>query len=520
MAHELLTPDQMAACDRFTIAAGTPGAVLMDSAGRAVADEAMDMVPSAARILVLAGPGNNGGDGYVAARYLAACGHDVTVASLGDPDALTGDARLARQAWKGGVQSAEAYDDTAMGAHDLVIDALFGAGLARPLEGVAAHLVEALHRSKAQVLAVDLPSGLDGGTGKVMGCAVQAVRTVTFHRLKLGHALYPGRALCGRIRCADIGLHPDAIAEAGFSARLTAHYLSADLQEPMAPQTHKYRRGHAVVVGGGPERAGAGFLAGSAALRAGAGLVTMALPTAGLSGSLGVLPALMRAPCDAAGDLARLLDDPRHSVCALGPGLPPTEHTRQMVYAALQSQAVLVLDAGALTAFAGMAVPLFDSIKQRRAPVVLTPHEGEFARLFGALLRDHGDTRLDAARAAASLSGALMVLKGPDTVIAHPDGSAQTTFLNANAPPWLATAGSGDVLTGILAGLLASPGLAQASAHAMARRVALAVWLHGEAALDHGPSLVASDLEAALARVMNRLIADTGSRTFEPLPGA
>jgi ADP-dependent NAD(P)H-hydrate dehydratase / NAD(P)H-hydrate epimerase len=509
--RELLSPDQMGACDAFTIARGTPGIDLMERAGAAVADQAKAMTKDGGSVLVLAGPGNNGGDGYVAARLLKDRGFAVTVASLGDPEALKNDARWAYEGWTGEVLPIDQIDGHQLGNQDLVIDALFGAGLTRGLDGEAARLVNLLNETGRPVLAVDLPSGLDGANGQALGAVVQARATVTFHRLKPGHVLYPGRDLCGTIIVADIGIHRDAIGAAGYTAQLTGPYLTEWLPD-LSADAHKYARGHALVVGGPPEKAGAGFLAATSALRVGAGLVTLAAPNATMNGSVGLYPALMRAACDDARDLARLLRDDRLTACALGPGLMPDEATRQLVYAALASNAALVLDAGALTAFSGMAEPLFERIMARPAATVMTPHAGEFSRLFGT---SSEPSKIERAKEAATRSGAILVLKGADTIIAHPNGRANCIYVNGNAPTWLATAGSGDVLTGILAGLLAHSPAPHPSPEETTARVALGVWLHGAAGQHAGPNLVASDLEPALGAVLRH----QRSAEFVPLEG-
>lgn len=513
-AHALLSPAQMAACDGLTIKAGTPGTVLMERAGAAVARAAQAMTPPTKRVLILCGPGNNGGDGYVAARLLVLAGYTVEVAALGDPQRLGGDARWAFEGWAGPVVDAATLQVRDYERTDLIVDALFGAGLTRALDGQAARLVHAVNRwsetAGKQVLAVDLPSGLDGQSGKTRGPVVQAHRTITFHRFKPGHALYPGRSFCGALERVTIGLNDDAIEQAGYTAQLTSSDLLTPLIHTMQPEGNKFGRGHALVVGSLPEKAGAGFLAASVALRAGAGLVTFAAPHRTLESSVGAYPALMRAPCETAQDLARLLADRRITACALGPGLAPNEAARQMVYAALSAGQPLLLDAGALSAFAGMGKTLFAAIKKRQAPTVLTPHGGEFARLFGP--QDDDLSKIEIAQRAAALSGAIIVLKGADTIIAHPGGSASCTYVNANAPPWLATAGSGDVLAGIIAGLLA--GLKDiCDAETATKAVALGVWLHGESGRHAGPFLVASDLEPALRHVL----ADYDSSNFIPL---
>ncbi len=500
--RELLTPAQMGACDAFTINHGTSGIDLMERAGQAVADVAKTMAPENGRILVLAGPGNNGGDGYVAARLLASTGYDVRVAALGDTRKLEGDAKWAFDGWAGDILPATELDTYEFAAYGLILDALFGAGLTRGLDGAAAALVQAVNHAEKPVLSVDLPSGVDGRTGQALGPAAQATSTVTFHRLKPGHLLYPGRALCGAIRVADIGVHHDAISATGFTAQLTDACLTEHLLD-LSADAHKYARGHVLVVGGPPEKAGAGFLSASAALRAGTGLVTLALPPETMAGSVGLYPALMRARCADARDLARVLRDDRLTACVLGPGLTPNEATRQMVYAALDSNAALVLDAGAITAFAGTGTLLFQRVMARSAPTVLTPHSGEFKRLFGD--SEMNLSKIERAQKAARDSGAILVLKGADTVIAHPNSRADCTYVNANAPSWLATAGSGDVLAGIIAGLLAQSDTAHNDAKHQTATVALGVWLHGEAGQASGPALVASDLEAALQTVLQRV---------------
>lgn len=513
MTHELMTPDQMGKADALTIARGTPGTVLMERAGQAVANAAMAMVQPKAKILLLCGPGNNGGDGYVAARLLDDTSYGVTVIALGDADSLSGDAAWAFEKWALQKRTDPTHQDTDFEAHDLIIDALFGAGLTRALDGKAAALVERANKAPCPILSVDLPSGVDGRTGHTRGPTVQAARTITFHHMKPGHALYPGRGLCGTVEVADIGLDPAAAHEAGYIAQLTGRYL-AHRREPICGNTHKFAKGHALVVGGPPEKAGAGFLAASAALRAGAGLTTLAAPKAVVEGSIGLHPSLMRAQCESATDLARLLTNPKLSSCVLGPGLPPNENTRQMVYAALASQVAVVLDAGALTAFTGMGEVLFQQIDARAAPTVLTPHEGEFARLFAK--SDASRSKVEKAQAAAAKSGAVLVLKGADSVIAHPNARPDCTFVNGNAPPWLATAGSGDVLAGLVAGLLA--GLLampenSGDPQSLTEMVALGIWLHGQAGQVAGPALVASDLEPALRDVL----ASIDRTVFAPL---
>ena len=485
--HELLTAAEMAEADRRAIAAGTPGIDLMEAAGAAVAAATAKLVPEGP-VLVVAGPGNNGGDGFVAARLLQAAGRPVTVALLGDRARLRGDAAIAAERWKGATIAAA----KPLPAAAVVIDALFGAGLDRPVTGPAAALVAAMN-ANAPVLAVDLPSGVGSDTGEVPGAAVRAAATVSFFRKKPGHLLYPGRAVCGRLELADIGIPASVLAEIRPNAFENAPALWQAALHPPAAEDNKFRRGSVLVVSGGMARTGAARLAAGAALRAGAGLVTLASPSDALAVNAAHLTAVMLRRIGGADDLAALLADARLSAVALGPALGTGDREGALVDAALAASCAAVLDADALTLGARDPARFFAAIAGRAAPVILTPHEGEFARLFPDL---EGRPRPERARAAAARSGATVILKGADTAIAAPDGRLA---INTNAPPWLATAGSGDVLAGIAAGLLAQhmPAFEAAAA---------AVWLHGEAGSEAGPGLTAEDLAPALRPALRRLL--------------
>ncbi|MFC3677614.1 NAD(P)H-hydrate dehydratase [Ferrovibrio xuzhouensis] len=479
----LLTVAEMGEADRRTIAAGTPGLVLMEAAGAAVARIVQRCHPRGP-VLVLCGPGNNGGDGFVAARLLAGQGRAVALVLLGSREALHGDAAAMAAQWTGPVLAPADADPVAAG---VIVDALFGAGLGRPLDGMAKVLVEAVNACGRPVVAVDLPSGLHGDDGQPRGVAIRATRSVTFFRPKPGHLLLPGRLLCGQLHVADIGI-PAAVLE-GIAPRqwLNDPALWRGLLPRPRLDGHKYARGHVLVRGGG--RAGAAQLAGHAALRIGAGLVTLALPAAALQ-QAGGPDALMRQPCEGVPDWRMAIADARRNALLLGPGNGTGDATRMAVLAALGTGRVprraVVLDADALTAFAADPSRLFAAMQ---GPVILTPHDGEFARLFPDLAGD-GSSKLTRARAAAARSGAIVVLKGADTVIAAPDGKAA---INANAPPDLATAGAGDVLAGFCAGLLAQGMPAFEAACA-------AVWLHGAAAAEAGAGLIADDLPLAVRR--------------------
>lgn len=489
---ELLTTAEMAEADRLTIAGGVPGIELMEAAGAAVAQVAATLAPEGP-ILVLCGPGNNGGDGFVAARRLRAAGREVVLHLLGNPAQLRGDAKAAFEGWGGPTHSA----DLPVPRTGLVIDALFGAGLDRPLAGRAAGVVAEVNASGVPVLAVDVPSGLPGDTGQPLGPVIDATATVTFFRLKPGHLLHPGRSLCGDVTLADIGIPASVLPQIGPRAWRNGRALWARYMRAPAAGDHKYRRGHAAVVSGGMARTGAARLAATAALRAGAGLVTLASPPDALAVNAHHLTAVMLRRMEGAAGLADLLADARFTAVALGPGLGLGAPERALVEAALAADVALVLDADALTLWQDDPFALFALTATRTAPVVLTPHDGEFARLFPDLA-DH--PKPERARAAAARAGVTLVLKGGDTVIAAPDGRAT---INANAPGWLATAGAGDVLCGIVAGLLAQglPGFEAAAA---------AVWLHGAAGTEAGPNLTAEDLEPALRTVLRRSWAPSG----------
>jgi NAD(P)H-hydrate epimerase len=488
-AQALLTNDEMAAADRLAISGGVPGLVLMERAGAAVADAALAMVKPGGRVAVLCGPGNNGGDGFLAARLLAQRGYDVRVSLLGDVSALKGDAAEMARRWPGSVA---ACGSGALEGADLVVDALFGAGLTRDIDGQARTTIDAVNASGIPVLAVDVPSGLDGTTGAIRGVAVRAQRSVTFFRLKPGHLLMPGRALCGETLLADIGLPAAVLVEIRPQTRANGPALWRSALPVPGLDGHKYVRGHAVVVSGSLHATGAARLGARGALRAGAGLVTVASPREALVANAAHLTAIMLLPFDDAPGLAAILSDRRKNAVLIGPGAGVGRATVELTGVALASGAASVLDADALTSAADDPPALFRAIGgDVRRPVVLTPHDGEFARLFPRLT----GSKLARARAAAAESGAVVVLKGPDTVVAAPDGRAA---INANAPPWLATAGSGDVLAGMITGLLAQRMPAWEAACA-------AVWMHGAAATRFGPGLIAEDLPEMLPQVLASL---------------
>jgi hydroxyethylthiazole kinase-like uncharacterized protein yjeF len=460
---ELLTPEEMARADAASPVLGVPGPTLMANAGRAVARAILRRFRPC-RTLVLAGPGNNGGDGYVAARLLQQAGWPVALAALTAPRAGS-DAAGAASRWQG---PSAPFTAAEAARAELVIDAVFGAGLARDVDGVVADAL----RAPRLVVAVDVPSGLDGATGAVRGYAPRAALTVTFFRLKPGHLLLRGRELCGETVLADIGLPSEVLQQVKPACFANLPELW-HLPTP-EPQSHKYSRGHVTVVGGST-MTGAARLAADAARRGGAGLVTIAATGRGdvyRAGSPGLL--VSEAP------LSELLEDERRNVWVCGPGLGP-EASRAALPLLLSAGRCVVADADVFSAFAGEPDAL-------RGAAVLTPHAGEFARAFGAI----GVDRIGAVRAAAARTGAAALLKGADTIIAAPNGKVA---INASAPPWLATAGSGDVLAGLIAGLLAQ-GMAPWDA------AAAGAYLHGRAGAHAGQGLVAEDLLPAITAAL------------------
>ena len=501
-ACELLTTEQMAIADQFAVSVGVASSTLMETAGRAVADCAAAMVSPTAPIVVLCGPGNNGGDGFVAARLLRDRGFDVRVGCLVDQTALRGDAAVMAKLWAGPIGSASHLE---LAGAALIIDALFGAGLSRPLDATASAIVASIAKlmPSVPVLSIDVPSGLDGNTGDAplqadgaaRGAVACATRTVTFFRRKPGHLLMPGRVLCGELEVADIGIPVQSLAVIAPKTFRNDPELWRQCWRAPVLDIHKYDRGHAVVVSGPAARTGAARLAARGALRIGAGLVTVASPNDAVAINAAQLTAIMVAPFDPPEGLREIFADPRINAILIGPGNGVTLATRSMVDIAFASSADVIIDADAITVFKCDPDMLFALTRRRAAenrPVVMTPHEGEFKRLFP----DCSGSKLERARAAASHSGAVILLKGVDTVIAAPDGRAA---INDNAPASLATAGSGDVLAGFITGLIAQGWPAWHAACASA-------WLHGACAAAFGPSLIAEDLPEQLSAVQKKFL--------------
>jgi hydroxyethylthiazole kinase-like uncharacterized protein yjeF len=489
----VLTVAEMAAADRLTIEGGTPGIRLMEAAGAAVVTEILRRWSKRAT-LVLCGPGNNGGDGFIVARILSEFGWPVRVALLDMDRAAKGDAALAQQRWRGETVA------TTVGCLDnvaLIVDAMFGAGLDRPLSGIAKELVHAIAARNLDCVAVDMPSGVSGDTGRVLGeasgCAPLCRLTVSFCRPKPGHFLEPARGLCGALVVAPIGIGDDIVARLNPQIVLNDPSLWRDCLHKPGTGDHKYTRGHAVVLGGAT-MTGAARLSARAARRIGAGLLTIASPPESVAIYADDEPGAIVRAIRTDADFERLVSEPRVSAILVGPGAGLDDATRRRVLLALSSHKPCVLDADALSVFADTP----DILLQRLGPhCLLTPHEGEFARLFPDLAEPAAlaGGKLARTRTAAHRSGATVLLKGADTVIAQSDGAA---VLSPFGPPTLATGGSGDVLAGLAVGLMAQgmPAFWAAAA---------ASWLQGEAARAIGPGLIADDLPAQIAPLLARL---------------
>jgi hydroxyethylthiazole kinase-like uncharacterized protein yjeF len=480
MNRALLSVAQMTEADRAAIAAGTAGSVLMKNAGNAVVRE-ITRRWSPRPVVVLCGPGNNGGDGFVVGTALAQAGWPVRVALLGRRSNLRGDALLHAQGWNGAIDSVA---PDVIERAELIVDALFGSGLNRALDPQVIATLTAITQRGLPLVAVDVPSGVMGDTGESVGAA-PAVCTVTFARKKPAHVLLPGRDLCGEIVVADIGISSAVLESLSIDTWENDPALWRTELPRANSSSNKYTRGHALLWGGYP-MTGAARLAARAAARIGAGLTTIAVPDIAFPLYAAALTSMVQ-PLTRDGGLAHLLSDSRYTGFLIGPGAGVSDATREAAHQMLGTAKPVLLDADAISVFASRAPEVARAL---RGPCVMTPHEGEFARVFEV----PGD-KLSRARAAARQSGAVIVLKGADTVVAAPDGRA---IINTNAPPSLATGGSGDVLGGLILGLLAQGMDAFLAA-------AAGVWVHGAAAAGFGPGLIADDLPELVPAVLQLL---------------
>jgi hydroxyethylthiazole kinase-like uncharacterized protein yjeF len=499
MAHELLTSSEMTEADRQTITTGPfDGMDLMRRAGAAVAASLLEHYPIATSADVLCGPGNNGGDGYIVAKLLGEAGVPVRVWALGKPRAGTDAAIAAAEC----PLPSKSLADFKPGEGAVIVDALFGAGLSRLIDGEAAAAIEACNDAGIPVVAIDLPSGVSGDSGHVLGTAFRAELTVTFFRKKPGHLLYPGRELCGETLVADIGIPPQVLETIQPRCFENTPALWRSHFPHLSASTHKYARGHVGVFSGGLAATGAARLSARAAARAGAGAVTLLSPGGALQVNAAHLTSIILRKADKLDDIAEWLGERKPAALVFGPGLGLDDTVGDLALGLISASAGLVksivFDADALTHLSRRRDAFMKAFRIRNTPhIVLTPHEGEFARVFPELAGDKGLSKLERAREASELTGATVILKGPDTVIAAPDGRAA---INANAAPWLATAGSGDVLAGITAGLL-SQGMPFFEA------ACAGVWLHGAAGSGFGPGLIAEDLPDLLPAVLRELLA-------------
>ncbi|MBI0178272.1 NAD(P)H-hydrate dehydratase [Bartonella sp. W8099] len=493
---ELLTPEEMGDADRFAATLNREDSFkLMERAGQAIADIVLNDYRQCRKIAVLCGPGNNGGDGYMAAHILKSHGFEPTIFALGTPRAGS-DAEKAAALW--GKKHLPFNEFSSPQDFDVVIDALYGAGLDRPLEQSLQEKLKRLNESGVPVIAVDLPSGVFGENGIIKGEAVKAAKTVTFFRLKPGHVCYPGRLQCGEIRLADIGI-PEKVLETIKPTRFI-NFPSLWLRNwpELDYDTHKYRRGHAVVFSGHQSSTGAARLAAHAAARSGAGLVTIVSPEDALLVNEMHLSSIMLKEMGSDTEILDFLENRKVRSVILGPAFGSLERALSIIEAVLLKSKIftLVLDADALTAMAGKSEEIFALIKQSPVNVILTPHEGEFQRVFPSVPHMEDLSRIEKAAKAATDSGSVVVYKGADTIIASPDGRLA---VNVNGTPFLATAGAGDVLSGIIGGLSAQKMLPFEAACA-------GVFLHARCAEHFGYGMIAEDIVSAIPLVLSRII--------------
>ena len=483
LANKILSVDGHRAADSFAIENGVAGLALMERAGQGVAREVTRRW-APRPVIVLCGPGNNGGDGFVVARQLAEASWPVDVALLADAADYGGDAAAMLSKWQGRTLPMAQVD---LAQYELIIDAIFGAGLSRPLSGIAFQLAHKLDEAGGPIVAIDIPSGVVGDTGENGGCCFRADLTITFHCLKPAHVLEPGRSLCGDIVLADIGIPAGWVDGIAAEAELNAPSLWPRLPHSDPGHIHKHQKGRLCVVSGASTATGAARLAAEAGLRSGAGLVTLLSPPSALQVNAMHLTAIMLDRFKDAQSLIDVLVARRATATIIGPGCGVGEQTRQLVVAAASREGSLLLDADALTSFEEDPESLFSHL---RTHDVLTPHEGEFRRLFPDLF-SHQRSKIERTRMAADRAGCVVLYKGSDTVIAAPDGGVR---VNTHASVHLATAGSGDVLAGIIGGLLAR-GFSSFDA------ASIGAWVHGEAAIRLGAGLIAEDLPHILPEV-------------------
>jgi hydroxyethylthiazole kinase-like uncharacterized protein yjeF len=491
--HTLMTAEQSQTADAWAQANGQSLIDLMEQAGRAVAETVVDYADKPENftdeIIILCGPGNNGGDGYVAARYLKDWGYRVHIMRAeNDMEPDSADASAMALRWTGSIDE---FDDARIKVAAIVVDGLFGVGLTRPIEGAYADIIRAANESDVFRIAIDIPSGLSADTGcQLSDACFMADATITFTCRKPGHLIAPGRFISGglgHIRIADIGL-PEQFFDACPSTIFENDPTLWSAFYPHAgPYSHKYDRGHMLVLGGREPALGASRLASLAGLRIGAGLVTLAAPSETYNVQASTLTDVMVRRMDSNFGFIGMLADKRINTVLLGPGAGVHEKTAELIFETLKKNKKLVLDADALSSLVGRLSQLQSFGKQE---IVFTPHEGEFKRLFPELPFE--ENRLNAVRHAAKQTGAVIALKGVSTIVAAPDGRAA---INVCAPAWLSIGGTGDVLAGITTGLIAQ-------GMPIFEATCAAVWLHSQAGMKAGKGMIASDLLQTLVEVL------------------
>jgi ADP-dependent NAD(P)H-hydrate dehydratase / NAD(P)H-hydrate epimerase len=501
----ILTPQQMNEADRLTIATGITGSWLMENAGFAILDVVLRHYPEIMRAVVLCGPGNNGGDGYVLARLLALRG--VAVALYCSAPAKSGtDAEVAQSHWNGAVYPLETLN---LQHGDVVIDALYGAGFRGALQDAETRAAQVVSESGVPIISVDLPSGIDGLTGQHQGPCFRADHTVTFFRKKPGHLLYPGRALCGQLHVVDIGISPRVLTEIAPKLYENSPDLFGSRLPQSDPETHKYAHDAVGIFCGGAGATGATRLSARAAAKAGAGAVIMLATIEAVPELASHLTSTMIRTIDNPECLTHCINDKKYAVFIVGPGFRDLPRLRETVLALLQSKRKLnlVFDADVFSAFASDAETLFSAIEKSTCTVVMTPHDGEFQRLFGDISQSDL-AKHEMALAAAKRAFCTIIYKGPDTVIASPDGRAS---INSNGGTMLATAGSGDVLAGAVAGLLAQSMPAFEAA-------CCAVYHHADTGQRLGDGLIAEQLADAIRLPTNKRNVALHNRFYDPPP--
>lgn len=504
----LLTVEQSRRADYLAISAGQSGIDLMARAGYGVAACVQRHYRgelSELRVMVLCGPGNNGGDGFIAAQELVTQGCRVEVGALIARESYCGDALEAARRWRGDVVDLDHdWVKAMLPQSDVIIDALFGSGLSRELDGEIAALVTTINASGVAVVSVDIPSGIGGDDGRVYGVAIRANHTVSFFCARPGHYLLPGRMYCGAVEIVDIGIEASVLEQIAPDYRLNEPDLWREYWPRCSPCDHKYRRGTVLVIGGGVMMAGASRLAAYSALRIGAGLVTLAAPAVAIPIHAAQVTSIVLAVLEAEDDLTILAAIGHDPVGVIGPGGGANRAMRERVGEVLDILRGVVLDADALSCWMDNPEALFVLLRGRAdrgfGAAILTPHEGEFMRLFPDLGADYPGGKLARVTEASRRCGAVIVLKGGDSVIGCGDGRAVIT---ADAPASLATAGSGDVLSGLIGGLLAQ-GMEPFTA------AISGVWFHGGLGRLGGEGLIAEDLPGLVPRLLS-LMRDGGA---------